>query len=486
MSSIRLADVTFAFPQQHSLIESCTLDLGRGWTGLVGRNGSGKSTLLDLIDGTLAPTRGRVDTGGLRIVRCYQGLEMTRPVEELAHAWTSESLKWMSLLELDPGDFWRWEELSPGMRRRWQLAAALHTEPGALLLDEPTNHVDTAGREVLVHALRQFEGVGIVVSHDRELLDAVSARTVRIHRHEARAYPGAYTAARALWEDEENAELAELEATQDRRRSLEAELAQKTSRHASAVHSLSSRSRLGSIRDTDARSMSAKFRAQRAESSIARDKSVARARLDRVERELAQMRRPEPRGGAIFLDDGRCPRDFALRFETTPLMAGERQLLPHARLDLRRDERIWLQGPNGCGKTTLLRAALGACDLPLDRVLHVPQRLSVGRLRARFAALSPSDRQRALHVGAALMLDVIAVLDETALSPGETRKLALALGLVRTPWLVVLDEPTNDLDVDSIERLERALADYEGALLVVTHDAYFARAVAAEPRAFSA
>jgi ATPase subunit of ABC transporter with duplicated ATPase domains len=481
MSSIRLANVTFAYPQQISLIESCTLDLRPGWTGIVGRNGDGKTTLLDLIDGTRAPQSGSVDTGGLRLSRCRQALSTSTEVEEFATAWTPPAMKWMSLLDLDGGDFWRWDELSPGMRRRWQIGAALFTEPGALLLDEPTNHLDTEGRRLLIDALSQYDGVGVVVSHDRAFLDDLCDRTVRIRGGQIRIYPGTYSTAKKLWQAEERRALEQLEAAQATERALQAELARQSGRHASSERSLSSASRMTSIRDSDARSVSAKGRARRAESNIAREKSVTRAKLERVKSRLDDMPRPDSGGGEIFVDEARCRREFVLRLVAAPLTVGDRELADRVKLELRRDERVWLQGPNGCGKTTLLRAALDGCDLPPERVLYVPQRLEADALRKRLDGVTGEARSRALHVSAALNLDIRAVLDGTALSPGETRKLAIGLGLVIEPWLIVLDEPTNDLDVESIERLEDALSDYGGALLLVTHDRYFAEAVGARP-----
>ena len=161
MSSLRLADVTFAYPQQASLISNCDLDLRPEWTGIVGRNGEGKSTLLDLIDGTLDPIDGRIERGALTIARCRQSNEDYDAVMDFATCWTSAAMRWMSLLQLEPEDVWRWETLSSGERRRWQIGAALADEPGVLLLDEPTNHLDGDARELLLGALRRYDEIGV-------------------------------------------------------------------------------------------------------------------------------------------------------------------------------------------------------------------------------------------------------------------------------------------------------------------------------------
>ncbi len=473
MSSIRLADVTFAYPQQNCLIDACTLDLPPGWTGIVGRNGAGKSTLLDLIDGTIEPSTGRVDRGGLSLVRCRQSTTTADTVADFATSWSSAALRWMSLLELEPEDYWRWDTLSPGTRRRWQIGAALAGDPGALLLDEPTNHLDQHGCRLLLGALRRFRGVGLIVSHDRALLDGLCQRTVRIHRGAVRTFIGGYAEARGQWLAEEAEALAALEATQSDARALQAQLTARSTRHDSAKRSLSTRSRMTSVRDSDARSTAAKGRAERAELTLGREKAVARAQLERVRGALEAMARPEASASPILVDAARAGREIVLRFEG-PLEVAGRVLAPMVHLHLRRDERLWLQGANGSGKTSLIGAALAQSDLPDDRVLFIAQELSADSARAAFEALDADGRHGALQIGAALRLDARAVVDGTALSPGELRKLTIAAGLVRQPWLIVLDEPTNDLDLDSVERLEAALSDYPGALLLVTHDAAFA------------
>ena len=485
MSLIRLVDVTFAYPQQSSLIKGCTLELRAGWTGLVGRNGEGKSTLLDLVDGTLQAQRGRIDHAAPSIARCRQRVASCDDVADFANAWTKNALRWMSLLGLEAEDFWRWDELSPGTRRRWQIGAALAADPGVLLLDEPTNHLDTVGRELLISALSHFEGVGVVVSHDRELLDRLCDATARIHAGEVRLYDGGYSVAREAWRTEAASALAELELAQDRARALKAQLNARSHRHSTAQHALSTRSRMSSVRDSDARSTAAKARAQGAEAGLSRQKRVARAQLERAQVRLAEMDRPEAGPGEIFVDAERCPRAVALRFDGCVEVAG-RVLVDHIRLEVARDQRLWLRGANGCGKTTLIAAALRSCDLPPHRILHMPQHLDPVTVRASFGALDADDRQRAIYVGAALCLDVAAVLDGTPLSPGEVRKLAVAVGLVHQPWLIVLDEPTNDLDIDAVERLEAALGAYPGALLLVTHDSWFSQALGCESVRFAA
>jgi ATPase subunit of ABC transporter with duplicated ATPase domains len=152
-------------------------------------------------------------------------------------------------------------------------------------------------------------------------------------------------------------------------------------------------------------------------------------------------------------------------------------------LDFARDARVRIAGPNGAGKTTLLRALLDGARLDESRVLFLPQ--DTGRaedLKALDAvrALDPTARGRVLSFVAALGVDPDRLLASAQPSPGEARKLRIAFGLGRRVWALVLDEPTNHLDLESVERLERALERYPGALVIVTHDDHFARACKCE------
>lgn len=477
MSSIHLEGVSFAFPQQSYLITNCNLVLRDGWTGIVGANGAGKSTLLDLIDGSRVPEAGRVLRGPERISRVGQRFE-PEALEAFANAWTNESGRLMSLLDLDAGDFWRLDELSPGVCKRWQIGAALFEQPGILILDEPTNHLDQAGRELLISALREFRGIGLVVSHDRDLLNRLTERTVRISDGVVSEYDAAYDKAREQWRAESARRLQELEAEQSRAATLQSQLASQSNRHSSAAHGLSTKSRMSSIRDSDARSIAAKGRAQRAESSHARSKANTKAELERVKSRLDGGWRPDSAGSSLQLDDTGCPHEVVLHFDDE-LRAGDVILYESMRFTLRRGERVWLRGANGAGKTTLMKACLAACSLPHERMLFVPQVFDEARLREQFDALDADQKTRCLQIGAALALDARPVLDGTALSPGQLRKLAISLGFMSTPWVTVLDEPTNDLDVESIERLEGALGDYEGALVVISHERRFAEELGA-------
>ena len=164
------------------------------------------------------------DPGDLSLVTCPQDVDERSPDIELLAQARGPARRIHGTLGLEPGDLARWPSLSPGERKRWQIGAALAASPDILLLDEPTNHLDADARARLLAALRRFTGIGLVVSHDRALLDSLTARTLRIHHGALRTWPGSYTAARAAWEAERAAHNAGHAALQADRRVLTRQL----------------------------------------------------------------------------------------------------------------------------------------------------------------------------------------------------------------------------------------------------------------------
>ena len=195
---LSLTSVSFGY--QADLLSAVDLDIGPGWHGLVGPNGSGKSTLLSLIAGDLRPQSGRISVSG-PVVHCVQVIDApTGDVVDLAESFDPFDFALRGRLGLDPATIDRWPTLSPGERRRWQVAAAVRQAPDILLLDEPTNHLDQDALADLVPLLRAHGGVGIVVSHDRSLLDDLTSSTIRLSGGSARMWRAPYSVARDEWQ----------------------------------------------------------------------------------------------------------------------------------------------------------------------------------------------------------------------------------------------------------------------------------------------
>ncbi len=480
MPSLALVRVAFAYSDDVPLFSEVELRLGTGWTGVVGANGAGKTTLLRLLSGDLEPEAGwvRRTPAGLRAVLCEQTIDaLGDDIRAFAAAGDGLARRWAGLLGLDATELERWPTLSPGERKRWQIGAALAADPALLLLDEPTNHLDASGRRLLAGALGQFSGIGVVVSHDRALLNQLTRTTVRIHRRQISSWTGCYDAARASWEAVERGEQRRWSRLRGEQRKLAHRVSDRRRERARAEARMRTSKRMKSPKDSDAR---ARFKAKRrrsAEVSLGREIHKVHHKIERVAGELAGLRFERELGRSLFVDYRPAPKPRLLELRAERLCAGELPVLRNVDLWVDRDSRIRVAGVNGAGKTTLLRALLDAAAIPRERLLHLPQELDPGegvRLLEALRALPERERGRVLGVVAALGVDPERLLRSRGPSPGEARKLALAWGLGQQAWLLALDEPTNHLDLPSIERLEEALAQYPGALLMVTHDDAFA------------
>jgi ATPase subunit of ABC transporter with duplicated ATPase domains len=472
--AIRFERVSFAHHDAFPLLADVSAVIPDGWTGLVGENGAGKSTLLRLVAGELRPQQGRVRIEPERatVVLCRQDVETPGDdVRSLAAREDGSAWRLRGELALDAAELERWDTLSPGERRRWQIGAALAREPRVLLLDEPTNHLDADGRARIVAALERFRGAGLLVSHDRALLETLTLRTARLHRGKLTMTAGDYGEAREIWaaadaRAHEVREQAKAEVSRARRA-----LGQARSARAAAERSLGG-GRLDP-KDHDARSVGAKNRRAAAEARLGADVRRLRTVVERASAAVPASPVEAELGRSVFLGYTPSPRPVVLSLDTAELLAGSTVLARDVHLVVRRDDRIRLAGPNGAGKSTLLTRLLEANPARGDRIFFLGQEVGNEDGRAildRVRGLPADLRGRTLSLVAALGTDPDRVLASEAPSAGEVRKLLLAEGLARRPWAVVLDEPTNHLDLPTVERLTAALRAYPGALLLVTHD----------------
>jgi len=471
MATVSITGLVFAYAEATPILDHVTLHLERGATALVGSNGAGKTTLLRLLTGELRPQAGRIELSprDARVVVCPQTVERDDAlVEALASRDDREARRVCALLAAPRDELARWPTLSPGERKRLQLAAALLAEPDVLLLDEPQNHLDRDARAVLEAVIGEARCCVILVSHDRALLDACTSRTVRLERGRVRVFPGPFSEAAAHFRAEDEARAFERETLVAAAQKAKRALVDARRTHAAAERSLSRGQRMKGPRDSDARSVSAQMRAERAEGHLGRAVAGRKVEAERAEARAAAIEVEKSLGGSMMLGYTPSPRPWVLSWSGT--LRVEDRVLAEGSYRLARDGRVWLSGPNGAGKSSLLRALSASRS---DQVLHLPQTLGEADGRAylaRLRALPRDHRGRVLQCVAALGVDPARLLASEDPSPGEARKLALSFGLGLHAWALVLDEPENHLDLPSIERLEAALRAFPGALLLVTHD----------------
>jgi ATPase subunit of ABC transporter with duplicated ATPase domains len=445
-----------------------------GWTGIVGANGAGKTTLLRLATGELTPQQGRVQTLEDAIY-CPQRTDTSPPLfAALLQATDGVAQEIKGRLGIVEEWESRWETLSHGERKRAQIGAVLWRQPQVLAIDEPTNHLDAEARQLLIVALRAFQGVGLLVSHDRALLDGLCHQCLFLNPPNVTLRPGSVSQGMRQAEEEVESQRTQAALAKRERRRLEQEAAARREIVARSPARLSKRGL--DPKDHDAR---AKINAAR----VSGKDGAAGQRLRQLQSRVAQLQHREQHLAVtktyelgIWLPGARSQRNtlFALGAGALPL--GKERWLRFPDLLMRPSDRIALTGPNGGGKSTLVRHIVHSLDLPPEQVTYVPQEIAAPTAReliTRIRQLPSRQLGHLMTIVSRLGSRPQRLLETIEPSPGETRKLLLALGITQAPHLVIMDEPTNHLDLPSITCLEEALAECPCGLLLVSHDQYF-------------
>ena len=477
---LELKHVTFAYDGQDSpLFRELSFHFSPGWTGIIGVNGSGKTTLLRLVSGNLQPQEGEV-VRTAPAIHCEQRTDNPPPdFEEFLLAGDSLSARLIG--ELDISNDWpgRWPTLSHGERKRAQLAVALWREPEILAVDEPTNHIDLAGLDMLLNDLPAFRGIGLIVSHNRELLDRLCGNCLFIRPPEVAACRGGYSEAVELSRQEEESTRRRHAVVKKEFRRLRRE---STRRREEAAGAQRLRSKKGlAPKDHDARAKKDLARLTGKDGKAGRLYDQFQGRLKQKREELDGIKvRKTYRLGIEFRG---CKKQGDLLYSTAPLALplGPARSLKTPRIVLSPDDRIAVVGNNGSGKSTLIRHIIETIKLPRERIVHIPQEIPAAReidFMRELKSLSNEEQGKILTIVSRLGSRPPQLRTSALPSPGEMRKLLLAEGLTRSPWLIVMDEPTNHMDLPSIEVLEEALDEVECALLLVSHDRVFLRRLA--------
>ena len=499
MPLLRFDKVSLAYGHR-PLLEQAKLEIRRGErVCLVGRNGEGKSSLIRLLSGEALPDDGKIwIRPGTRIAHLAQevspdsdesvfdivagglaGLgqlisQYHHTATELAHAHTPALTQRLAQLqhELEAGDGWRLEQrvemvlsrldldgdvsmhaLSGGWRRRVMLARALVCEPDLLLLDEPTNHLDIEAITWLEEFLVDYPGALLFVSHDRAFLKRLATRIIELDRGALTSWPGSYD---------------------DYVRRKQAQLAVEAQHNALFDKKLSQEEAW--IR-------------QGVEARRTRNEGRVRA----LEALREERRRRLNRAGKVELklEEGRQSGQLVFEAEHVEFSFGDTVVIKDFSVRVMRGDRIGIVGPNGAGKSTLIKLLLGELT-PTRGQLRRGTKLQVAYFDQQRAQLDPkvtvmdsvgagsqtvTINGRSQHVAGYLQNFLFPPerlrSPVSTLSGGERNRLLLARLFAQPANLLVMDEPTNDLDVETLELLEELLLEYQGTLLLVSHDRAF-------------
>ena len=492
MALITLLDAQLAFGHV-ALLDHADFSLESSERiGLIGRNGAGKSSLLKILGGLSKPDDGSMQVQqGLRIAYVAQEPQLDAQATifqaacvglETAIALREQYLSGASGLDLDALqsqiealDAWNWEQrveetlqrlhldgqalvgtLSGGMKKRVALAQALVARPDVLLLDEPTNHLDLDSITWLEDLLLAFKGSVVTITHDRAFLDRIATRIVELDRGQLRSYPGNF-AQYQLQKEEQLAQEAVINARADK---------------------LLAQEEVWIRKGVEARRTRSQSRISRLE-QLRANRSARRDALGSVKMDVASGAGSSYQGKVVAQLTG-IHKAF-----------GDKPIVRDFTATILRGDKVGLIGPNGAGKTTLLKMILG--QLPPDsgdirqgsnlQIAYFDQMRHAIDLDATLEDfISPGSEwieigNQRKHVksylGDFLFSPARAHSPVRSLSGGERNRLLLARLFARPANVLVLDEPTNDLDIDTLELLEELLQTYDGTVFLVSHDRSF-------------
>lgn len=468
-------DVSFSYDAiTLPLLKNINVHFNRGWTGIIGANGAGKTTLLRLASGELVPGQGQV-SGSEDAIYCRQRTDnVPLMLNDLVNSNDSPSCRIKGQLGVKSNWYERWDTLSHGERKRAQIAVAVWLEPAILAVDEPTNHLDYEARNHLYYVLKSFNGIGLIVSHDRELLDTLCHQCLFVEPPTAYLRSGNYT--RGLIEKEKEDE--NLKNLYKFKKGAYIKLKKETSKRrdiASQSHRMRSKGGLD-IKDHDSRFKKNLARITNKDGTGGKLLNQLDGRLKQAKEELGNIKVKKKYELGIWIPGAKSGRDYLFNLKRKKIDFGGGGSLSFPDLLMFPDDRIALTGLNGTGKSTLISYLVDSLRLDEDKLTFIPQEISRKSSKDIMQAakrLSGSKLGKMMAVVSRLGSRPERLLESLEPSPGEIRKVMLASGIANEPHLIIMDEPTNHMDLPSIECLEKALDECLCGLLLVSHDTVF-------------
>lgn len=474
----------------HELVSHIGISLGSSdRIGLIGPNGSGKTTLLKTIAKIEEPFSGSV---------LVQGISYYVPQISLNKDWGNISIQDYAIsMGFTPvtllaflkekfsiiyhGDE-RMSQLSGGQQLLVVLSCGFLKMPDVLLLDEPTNHLDLESKKVLIHLIRDFSGAVICVSHDVWFLNAITKRLWIIENTKIRSFMGSYREYQEELSLNDESRKRRLESVQKEKKKIE------NARRQEEIRSARSK-REGKKQKFD-RSMPRIERGGRkiaAENTAGKNKKRLDEAAERVSDQIQSLsvKKKKSVSGTIATTSG---GSGLLRIRDAQLFVGSRPLLPHVSIDLQKGDRVAILGKNGSGKSALVKAILNFPGYNLDPKPYKNPNARFEYLDQHYSIIDPEktvidnvtdfsgaqiERVRQ-HLSHFLFSDIHDVMKKAKeLSGGMLARLAFVMLTIAPIDLLILDEPTNNLDIETINAIKELLLEYQGGLVVISHDMHF-------------
>jgi macrolide transport system ATP-binding/permease protein len=472
---VSLEKVCFSYPQSITLLfDTLNLRLHTGWTGIVGANGCGKTTLLKLVTGLLIPDRGKILLPGPAYYAEQRTDDLPPGLTELIRSKDKTGFKIKDMLGIHPDWPERWASLSHGERKRCQIGAALYAHPLVLAVDEPSNHLDPPARKKLLDALQSYRGIGLLVSHDREMLDHLCRHTLFLSPPYIDVRNSPYSSAKQEIEKEE-AHIAHENLVLKREiKKLKKKVAQQQMKSARADKLKSKRHINPGDHDAKAKKDLARLTGKDAVQGRihARMKSKLSSAVE--QRKNLSFRKDKKLG--IDFNAQEIPRHFPLIISSGEIKIGQKVILKFPELIIQQGDKIGILGDNGSGKSTFIEYLRKKIRLDTGKIVFIPQEIpreDATAVLTRVQNLDSTGKGEIMTIISRLGSEPVQLLDTSLPTPGEVRKLMLAEGILRQPAIIVMDEPTNHMDLPSIQCVETALKECPCAQVLVSHDHYF-------------
>ncbi len=486
MQIIKITDLTKSY-DDNLVLDNISININEGEKiGIIGKNGSGKSTLIKIICGEIEDYSGKVEISNKNIGYLKQITEYT--TEDFLMMCTSKEaissfLKLNSEFNIDKSINFtkeRLESLSGGEKTKIALSYILSKKPEILILDEPTNHVDIKSIDYLIEIINNFKGTLILISHDRYFLNNTVNKIIEINRGKVEIYNGNYD----YYEQEKVKKLEQ----QKERYNLEQKLDKKIKNEIRKLNEWSNKGereagRQGGMR-SDSKIKGVKTNAQRKAAKLSSSAENKRKRLEKLREDFID--KPiEDKKIKYFFKGTNLKANSLVRLTDISKKFDNKLIFENVNLEINSNDKIGLIGPNGCGKSTLIKIINGELEPTTGTiwktsslkmaymsqdVFDIDGHLTINEFANRFDSYKKQFFfSNLVNMGVPRELFKNRI---SSLSLGQRMKIKLVEIILEEYNLLVLDEPTNHLDLDNKLELEKALIDYPGSILIATHDRY--------------